>query len=199
MLQISANFILTADGKISTRGSFGSGFGSPADHARLLELRAAADAVVVGRATLEADAMGLGLGDRADLVAARQAAGNSPYPARVIACGNRRPPPEHPVFHRSGGDIHLLDGDEVVTGLQDLAGKHGWETIHCEGGPRLFAALMAVDMIDTLHVTICPRVFGGFSAPGMLPRDACWTRSRAWTLAAMDSAQGDLFLRYQRA
>ena len=199
MPTISANFAISADGKSSTRGRHGAGFGSAVDHSRLLELRAAADAVLVGRATLEADTMSLALGDRADLVAARLKDGRSPYPARVIACGKRRPPPEHPVFHHPGGSIHLLDGHETVTGLLDLASELGWRHIHCEGGPRLFTALMESDLIDTLYLTICPRLFGSFSAPSLLAGDANWAHSRAWSLASMDSVAGELFLCYQRA
>jgi riboflavin biosynthesis pyrimidine reductase len=35
----------------------------------------------------------------------------------------------------------------------------------CEGGGELNAALFRADLVDELHLTVCPRVFGGAAAP----------------------------------
>ena len=54
---ISINFAVSADGKISSVAKRPSGWTSEEDHARLLRLREGADALLVGRGTLEADRM----------------------------------------------------------------------------------------------------------------------------------------------
>ena len=56
---LSLNFALSADGKISSVVKRPSGWTSRDDHARLLDLRKDADALLVGRGTLEADRMAM--------------------------------------------------------------------------------------------------------------------------------------------
>ena len=201
MLRITANFALSADGKITTRGNGSSGFASPADHDRLLELRARADAVIVGRHTLVADRMTLGLGSRPDLASQRVAACRPAHPARCVACFSQAPPPDHPLFSSSGGPLHLFAGPDVVARaaefppcelhalhspddllavLRHAAHIHGWNHVHCEGGPGLLRHFLEADAIDTLHLTITPRLFGGHAAPCLtraLPRPAFPARS----------------------
>jgi len=58
-LKIVLNFALTADGKISTTSKSPAHFTSKADLDRLHEIRSQADAILVGRGTLEADQMSL--------------------------------------------------------------------------------------------------------------------------------------------
>ena len=67
---VTANFAITADGRISTRNLTPATFSSPRDKRRLLEIRAACDAILVGARTLSADSMTLGI--PADLRAARE-------------------------------------------------------------------------------------------------------------------------------
>jgi len=35
----------------------------------------------------------------------------------------------------------------------------------CEGGGRLHGALIRTDLVDELHLTVCPTIFGGRNAP----------------------------------
>ena len=58
---ILVNFAISADGKISTVNKDPSQFTSAQDHQRLLEIRKRADALLVGRTTLEADNMSMTL------------------------------------------------------------------------------------------------------------------------------------------
>ena len=44
--------------------------------------------------------------------------------------------------------------------LGDLA-QRGAERILCEGGPRLNASLLELDLVDELYVTVAPKLAGG--------------------------------------
>lgn len=219
-LRISANFALSADGKISTRGRGGSGFGSAEDHRRLLALRAEADAVLVGQATLEADRMSLGLGSTREWRDQRLMAGRPEFPARVVVGGRRPLAPDHPLFSATAGLLHFLlppgqegraEGGGVVwhqapenespdpcARLLSLAESEGWGHLHCEGGARIFNLLAQSDLVDVLYLTVVPVVFGGHAAPRLLPRDADWTASLGFRLASMEPVGDEIFLRYER-
>ena len=217
---VTANFALGADGKVAARQG-GSGFGSAADHRRLLELRAQADAVLVGRSTLLADRMGLALGSGNNLVEKRIESGRHPFPARVIACFRHLPPTEHPLFRTPGGPTHILTaaplfraaplyGPEVTIhpletpesltdSLLTLSLAHGWRHLHCEGGPALFRYLLSAGWIDRLHLTLTPRLIGGFGAPTLCGDNTVASLASAirLRLAALDQEDGDMFLSYE--
>lgn len=219
-VHISANFALSADGKISTRGRGGSGFGSAEDHRRLLALRAEADAVLVGQATLVADRMSLGLGSTGEWREQRLAAGRSEFPARVVVGGRRPLAADHPVFSATAGQLHFLlpPGQSGEGGCANvvwhefpegnspdqsgrvlaLARAEGWRHVHCEGGARLFNHLASAGLIDVLHLTIVPVLFGGHAAPRLLPRNADWACSLGFRLASMETVGEEIFLRYER-
>lgn len=220
-LFISANFALSADGKISTRGRGGAGFGSKEDQRRLLALRAESDAVLVGQATLLADRMSLGLGLGSEWQENRLTDGQTEFPARVVVGGRRPLDADHPVFTATAGPLHFLlspgqdapanadgvvwhraeksDPPDLIARILSLADAEGWRHLHCEGGSRIFNALVQAGRIDVLHLTIVPVVFGGHAAPRLLPPDAGWAVSRGFHLVAMESVGDEIFLRYERA
>ena len=219
-LRITANFALSADGKISTRGAGGSGFGSVEDHRRLLDLRAEADAVLVGQATLEADHMSLGLGSTREWRDQRLAAGRPEFPARVVVGGRRPLAPDHPVFSATAGALHFLlppgqegggdggtmvwqrvpesDAPDLCSRILALAESEGWHHLHCEGGARVFNHLVQAGLVDVLYLTLVPVLFGGHAAPRLLPRDADWPASLGLRLTDMEPVGDELFLRYER-
>ena len=87
---VVANFAVTADGKISTRRRTPAQFSSPRDKRTLLEIRARADAILVGRATVSTDAMTMGLPSaklRAQPVLSPIA--REPWPDSRQKCGSR--------------------------------------------------------------------------------------------------------------
>ena len=165
---ISTNLAISVDGKISSSPPRPSGWTSRDDHARLLELRGNADAILVGRGTLEADQMTLTVPGKAE------------QPLRCIVSRSGKLNAAHPVFSKPGGKIHLLiTGDfevdmdiNVTVHRQTLAGfletlaiEHQVRHVHCEGGGELVRALAELDMIDEFHLTLAGHtLFGGFSA-----------------------------------
>ena len=183
------NMAMTADGKIATANRAVSSFGSARDHEHLLELRATADAVMAGARTVDSAAINLGPGP-ARFRRQRLKNGLAEYNLRVIVSGSGSLDPGAEVFqHRFSPIIVLTTGrasqaklrqlravaDEVkVCGRQEinfreafcwLRGKWEVQRLLCEGGGGLNDALFRAGLVDELHLTICPKVFGGRNAP----------------------------------
>lgn len=171
------NFAITADGKISTVNRDPAQFTSAQDLQRLLEIRKRADALLVGRGTLEADNMSMVIPP--ELKPSRQ-------PLRCIASRMGDFDLGHRVFHTSGGAIHLLATTasrsydptpyEAIGAavhrcslgefLELLAEDHQVETLLCEGGGALVRSLVELDALDEVHLTWAGHtILGGAEAP----------------------------------
>jgi riboflavin biosynthesis pyrimidine reductase len=169
-LVVSANFAISADGKISSVDSIPSGWTSARDHDRLIELRQEADAIIVGRGTLQNDQMSLTI----------------PGPRQPLRCVVTREGAlrgDEKIFTTPGGDIHVLCTEKpgkslpgasihvgnLPTFLNTLHENHGVRHLHCEGGGQLMSALLELDCIETLHLTWAARsLFGGTRAPTII-------------------------------
>jgi len=219
--RVIANFAITADGKVSTRRHTPSTFTSPRDKQRLLEIRATADAVMVGRNTLSADTMSMTLADRA-LQAKRRAKGLPSQPLRVIVSNRGNIDPTWKVFHARGSrrvvfsttrmpestrqallphcDLHLVDArsiplEDVLSALRQI---YDVRTLLCEGGPSLLRSLIEIDALDTLHLTVAPVIFGGKKAPTLTGVDPDFLPSITHLkLESMRVVDGECFLRYR--
>jgi riboflavin-specific deaminase-like protein len=168
--RISVNLAISADGKISSASRRPSGWTSPQDHARLLELRKNADALIVGRGTLEADRMTLTVPEK------------TVQPLRCVVSKSGKINPDQPIFNQPGGPIHwLVTGEKKVCTRPGLTLHHGTlkqfiETLvldcqvnhlHCEGGGTLVRAFAELGAIDEFHLTLAGHtLFGGADAPG---------------------------------
>ena len=174
---ILINFAISADGKISTVNRNPSQFTSPQDHKRLLEIRKRADALLVGRGTLEADNMSMTIPVEMQPLS---------QPLRCIASRSGRFDPEHRVFQTTGGAVHLLVTDPIEVNefgplealgasvhlcslekfLEILVDEHGVKTLLCEGGGTLVRSLASLEAIDEVHLTWAAHtLFGGEDAP----------------------------------
>ena len=186
---VTANFAITADGRISTRKRTPSDFSTPGDKRRLLEIRSKCDAILVGARTLGTDTMSMGL-PAADLREARIAKGKPSHPWRVIVTNSGKISPELKVFHTpklptpivfttramsvrtintlaplSDLYLHLALKVNLRAVLLTLQEDYSVRRVVCEGGGALLRALLEDDLVDELHVTFCPRIFGGRKAP----------------------------------
>ncbi len=222
--RVIANFAVTADGKVSTRNYTPSLFTSRKDKRRLLEIRALGDAVLVGRGTVAADAMTMGLPNAA-LQAERVARGQAKYPRRVIISNSGRIDPKLRVFRSAGGPVHVLAGNrmpatrqrafaelgvdvrlaagpevDLRTSLAELHRDFGVRTVICEGGAGLFRSLMALDLVGEIRLTWCATIFGGAKAPTMTgPAGPTLEFSVPFRLVALEpGGDGEVFLTYRR-
>jgi riboflavin biosynthesis pyrimidine reductase len=203
---ISTNLAISADGKISSAARRPSGWTSRHDHERLLKLRETADALIVGRGTLESDRMTLTV------------PGKAAQPLRCVVSRAGAFSADHPLFQKPGGPVHLL-----VTGgstpdlpaeatihhgslagfLETLATTLGVRHLHCEGGGGLIRSLAEMDAIDEFHVTLAGHMlFGGFDAPTAtgIPADFL-PRTLDFTLSHFEPRPdlGECFLSCRRA
>ncbi len=185
---VLVNMAMTADGKIATADRRLHTFGSRRDLAHLYELRATADAVMCGARTAGADVT-LGPGGL-KYRRLRLRRGLAEFHLRVLVSGSGCLDPGLPLFTRRFSPIIVITtgragpgrwrrlaavADEVVVAggskvnftaaLAHLAEQWGVRRLLCEGGGELNDALFRADLVDELHLTICPLVFGGRTAP----------------------------------
>jgi riboflavin-specific deaminase-like protein len=185
---VLVNMAVTADGKIATANRAISSFGSRRDHDHLLELRATADAVMAGARTVDLNAVNLGPGP-AKFRRQRLKRGLAEYNLRVIVSGSGSINPQAEAFKqrfspiiilttgratkarmeqmRSVADAVRICGKREINfrgALHWLRKKWGVRRLLCEGGGELNDALFRAGLVDELHLTLCPKVFGGRSA-----------------------------------
>ncbi|MFM7102794.1 MAG: RibD family protein [Verrucomicrobiota bacterium] len=217
------NMALTADGKIATADRRVHTFGSPRDQAHLYALRATVDALLCGAKTLEETGATLGNGG-ARYGRARRRRGLTEHPLRVVATRRATLHPRAPLWSARFSPVIALTcaaapaarrrrlaglADAVWTspGSEvDLTAALGWlrtalgvRRLLCEGGGELNAALFRAGLVDELHLTLCPRLFGGRTAPTLADGLGAASLAEATPLEQTRSRRvGDeLFLTYR--
>jgi riboflavin biosynthesis pyrimidine reductase len=210
---VFANMVSTADGRAAREGRTQT-LGTDADLEVLLELRAIADAVLIGSNTLKIEGYDR-LVKNEDRRRRRQAAGLAEDPVAVVLTRGADVPweaglfkaPEQPVLVYTGPDagappstpapveLVRLDRPTPAAALADLRAR-GIEALLCEGGPTLLRSLVADGLADELFLTITPLLTGDAAQPNILaggvlrepvPLELVWTLS----------AGAELFLRYR--
>lgn len=214
---------MTADGKIATANRAVSSFGSARDREHMLELRATADAVMAGARTVDANAINLGPGP-AKFRRRRVRRGLAEFNLRVIVSRAGTVSPRSEIFRhrfspilvlttRAAGERRLkklraLADDVKICGATEinfraafrwLRARWGVKRLLCEGGGELNGSLFRDGLVDELHVTVCPKIFGGREAPTIADGTGARHLSRAPTFALQTATlRGDeLFLVYR--
>jgi riboflavin-specific deaminase-like protein len=216
------HFAVTADGKVSTGKRTPARFTSARDKQRLLEVRALADAILVGRGTLETDRMSMDLPDQR-VREWRIKEGKSECPLRVILSPSGNISTSLSVFEKGNAPIVIYSTERMAPAQRRLLSEHAavhlsgsndldlfWLLWHlyehyqvrslvCEGGPTLVKALAQADVIDEIYLTIAAKIFGGLAAPGLtgLPGEFL-PASRQFQLIDIDRGENECYLRYRR-
>ena len=180
---------MTADGKIAFANGRFTPFSSRRDREHMMELRATADAVMCGARTIEVTGTILGNGGE-KFRRLRLKCGLAGFPLRIIVSGSGSINPAAKIFRKRFSPIVVLTtarisranlkklravADEVKicgkteinfpAALRWLRDEWNVRRLLCEGGGELHSALIRTDLLDELHLTVCPKVFGGRNAP----------------------------------
>jgi riboflavin-specific deaminase-like protein len=186
---VLVNFAITADGKIAFADHTFAPFGSECDREHMLELRATADAVMSGARTVDSGEVTMGTGGEKYRRLRRQR-GLAEYNLRIIVSGSGTIDPEAHIFKKRFSPIIILTtqraGERKLSQLRALADevkicgakqidfpktfrwlREKWDVkrLLCEGGGELNDALFRAGVVNELHLTICPTIFGGHNAP----------------------------------
>ena len=219
------NVAVTADGKIATANRAVHSFGSKEDLNHLYELRATADAVMSGARTVEISEPTLGNGGE-KFRRLRVKNGLAKHPLRIIASGSGSVNPKSKIFtknfspiivlasHRApekklgalrklATDLHVSGKTEIdfVSTFRWLREKWNVKRLLCEGGGDLNDALFRSGLVDEIHMTFCPKIFGGRTAPTLsegLGHEKLATASK-YKLARFWRKKAELFTIFARA
>jgi riboflavin-specific deaminase-like protein len=216
------NLAMTADGKLATANRRVSSFSSRLDQQHLLELRATADAVMCGARTVDLNPVTLGPGP-AKYRHLRLDHGLARFNLRVIVSRSGSVNPKAEVFRRRFSPIILLttrrasarrlDQLRAVADVVKICGeteidfrqalrwlRRCWHVkrLLCEGGGELNDALLRAGLVRELHLTLCPKIFGGRQAPTLADGVGTPRLSRATALKLKSARRcgRELFLVY---
>lgn len=216
---LRVNFVSSADGAVSVGGR-SHGLSSAADKRLFALIRDLAEVILVGSGTALAEGY---KGVRNSEVRADRRARLGLPPVPPIAVVTRRasvpldsglltdtavppiivtcaaaPADRRRALAEAGADVLVAGADDVdlSAALAGLADR-GLRRVSCEGGPTLFGALIAADLVDELCLSLSPLLAGGDAdriAHGPLP-----ATPHRFTLASTLLEDDMLFLRYLRA
>ena len=130
----------------------------PADLDRVDAERAGVDAILVGAGTVRADDPRLLVRSPARREA-REAAGRTPSPLRVVLAGGTRLPVDARVLTLAGAETLVLDGSDPAAVLDALAAR-GVVRLMIEGGATVLRAFLGAGLVDELQLVVAPRLVG---------------------------------------
>lgn len=191
---VLANFVSSVDGH-ATVNQQSRKLSGHADREMFYALRERVDAVLVGSRTLAAEHYKrmLPAQERRDR---RTAAGRTAEPLAVTVTRSGQVPREIPLFADAPDRVLVFEQTELPDVLGALRREHRVATLLCEGGPTLFGALMAEQLVDELFLTLAPTLTGGASGPAVVSGPPPEVPAELELTAALEHA-GTLFLRYR--
>ncbi|MFZ1043574.1 MAG: dihydrofolate reductase family protein [Anaerolineales bacterium] len=219
---VHINVAATADGKIDTFERCGAAISSAGDKERVDQLRAEADAIMVGGHTLHDEDPKLTVKSES-LHAERLARGLPTNPAKVGISSRLHLKPDSnflgagaaqiflfttsqtdeaqlSILRSCGAEVFIHEGERVnlISMLKALK-KRDIHRLMVEGGATLNFELMRLGLVDELTTYVAPLIFGGEKAP-TIAAGLGLVRSNAIPLKLVESQawdDGGILLRYQ--
>lgn len=213
---LRANFVSSIDGAATHEGTSG-GLGTAADGRVFALLRRLADVIVVGAGTVRQEGY-RNLALDKESAAWRTSNGLAAQPPFAVVSASLRLEPSDlanyatrpfvitTVRASAQARTRLKEVAEVIVAgetqvdtvkLKQVLAERGYPQLLSEGGPTLFATMIAQGVVDELCLTISPRLEGG-SARRIV--DAVDASPQAMNLAhSLSAADGTLLLRYLRS
>jgi riboflavin biosynthesis pyrimidine reductase len=209
---VQVNFVASADGAVEV-DTTSAGLSHAADREVFLLGRDLCDVVLVGAGTARAENY-RGVRASAKRLERRRRLGLADVPPIAVVTRTADLDPASPLFTdtivapivitTSGADTSHLDAeilragdDDVDLALAlDLLAERGFRRVDCEGGPRLFAELIAADLVDQLCLTVAPLLVAGGAA--RIAAGPTLDAPRRLALASVLVEDGFTLLRYRR-
>ena len=219
---VTINVAATADGKIDTFERRGAAISSALDKERVDQLRAEADAVMVGGYTLHDEDPKLTVKSES-LRAGRLTRGLSANPAKVSVSSRLHLKPDSDFLNAGAARVFLFTtsqtdeaqlamlrscGAEIFTheggrvnliSMLETLKKRDIHRLMVEGGATLNFELMRLGLVDELTIYVAPLIFGGGKAPTIAAGSGL-VRSDAIPLKLVESQawdDGGVLLRYR--
>jgi len=165
---LRVNFVSTVDGAAHGPDGLSKSINNPADKRVFDLLRRHADCLVVGAGTLRDEGYRV---PRLPLVVVSRTAQVPPTlreapPGRVLMATGAAAAGLGEARERLGQDGVLVLGEREpdLAALKSALAERGWVDQLSEGGPRLFAGMLAAGIVDELCHTVVPRLIGGSHA-----------------------------------
>lgn len=162
---LRVNFVSTVDGAAQGGDGLSKSINNDADKRVFDTLRRRADCLVVGAGTLRAEGYDV---PRVPLVVVSRSADVPPTlrgaPRGRILMATVASADGLAAAREELGEEHVLvlGEEEIDLGLlKATLAERGWAEQLCEGGPSLFADLLAAGVVDELCWTVVPRLTGG--------------------------------------
>ena len=215
------NAAMTADGKTDTIARRGAAISSSQDMARVDQMRAASDAIMVGGRTLLDEDPRLTI-KSAELRAERRARGLSENPIKVgvvtraelkldsrflsygparilIFTTNQTASTQIEKLRERGVEVIVFDEPHVnLQSTMEFLAHNGVAQLMVEGGGTLNAELLRLKLVDEIYLYVAPLILGGSTAPTFVDGDG-WMRDQAIPLRLTDIKQdtvGGVLLHY---
>lgn len=221
---VLVNMAMTADGKIASANRAVTTFGSPHDQHHLYTLRATADAIICGARTVEETGATLGNGGT-NYTTQRLRHRLAEHPLRILVSGSGMLDVKAPVFQDRFSPIIILTTQRIAARrlrkLESVADSiwvangpkldfHaafiwlrrtlGVRRLLCEGGGELNDAVFRANLVDELHLTICPYILGGRTASTIADGFGVSHLNQAseYLIRSIQSKNGELFTIWKR-
>jgi riboflavin-specific deaminase-like protein len=212
---------MTLDGKVVT-GNPKAGFilsGSAGDRRGMAELRARADAVMMGAGTLRAENPVMKIAGE-DLIERRRRKGKPDNPRYLVVTNSGKVDPDARMFSQPGAmvvtseagaeaispelgekaDVLAAGVSEVDLALaaQKLKSDYAVHYLLIEGGPTLTHSALAAGIVDEFFVTLAPLVKSGKNIPALVDGPAFpFGELPRVELLSMAEDNSELYLRYR--
>ncbi|MEM9816857.1 MAG: RibD family protein [Cyanobacteria bacterium P01_D01_bin.6] len=215
---------MSADGKIAARDRTAARFSSTNDLLHLETLVAQADAVLFGAGTLRAYGTCLPV-RRPELLQQRQARQQSPQPIQIVCSQSGSLDAQWRFFQQSvprwlltsvigaqrWSEMARDDHTHFDRILPELTAPMDWRSLLQQlkesgiqrlallGGGTLVASFAEQDLIDELHLTVCPLLLGGATAPTPFDGNGlAIAQALPLQLIEVKQLENEVFLHYRR-
>lgn len=216
---VQVNFVASADGA-ATVARRSAGLSHPADKQVFALGRDLADVVLVGAGTAIGEEY-TGVKPSERRAERRRRLGLSDLPPIAVVSDRCSMPTDAPVFQDTvvpplvftcrlapherrealadaGAEVVVVGDDTVhLPSVLHELDQRGLRRINCEGGPRLFASMLAADLVDQLCLTLAPLLAG--AGADRIVAGAVTDSPRKFELASVLHVDGFLMLRYRKA